>query len=208
MSSQHSASESLIQLVGDLYRIDEGETPVIPEVFAESIRTDAPIFNHPPNRWFYPVDSTNNHADLLYHHRRLQTICRNNNKYKLRLDNEPEWNDQVHSHILLEALTSQASASVNFQNITLSRIQPSFHDPDPDPALRETKVDYGIFLQPPQNDLLTRSLQNYYDVPITHLALNDDSRTPLTVSIETKSLLAPASQGPSQLANWVRAHFC
>ncbi|KAI3316919.1 hypothetical protein HD806DRAFT_516360 [Xylariaceae sp. AK1471] len=197
----------LLQLVTELYRIGQGETGIIPDIFAASMRRDAGLFNSLPDRWFCRPDPHDEGTELEYRHRRLQIICQNSKKCARRMEHEPGWNDQVHSPILSEALESRRNKGVDVRNITLSRIHPHFRDTDP--ALQETKIDYGIFLQPPEQDELAQRINvaRRHLPPVTHLSLSDDAPSPLAVSIETKSLLAAAVDGPSQLANWVRAHF-
>ena len=68
-------------------------------------------------------------------------ICRNSLKCKDKMEYEPAWNDLVHCRVLEEALEGQDV--IDFRNITLCRTLKAYDDP----ALRENKVDYGIFLR-------------------------------------------------------------
>ena len=99
---------------------------------------------------------------------------------------------------------------------TRCRILPQYRDSE----LDNNTVYYGIFLQPsPTTDptlytaLLRASPQTAQALlhssrpDITHVRLTDDARTPLGISIETKSQRAGLISGHAQLAGWVRAHF-
>lgn len=164
---------------------------------------DASFFNQPRPEWFY--EAPDSHDDLRAAHRQMRRICRNSLACLQRMEYEPAWNDLVHSRVLEEALDS--FDIVGFRNVTPCRTLKKFHDEDP--ALRDNKVDYGIFLQPDPGDGLADLLANLRgeSVDITHFPLSDLSPTPLAISIETKTLLANPIEGSVQLANWVRAHF-
>lgn len=173
----------------------------------EAMSAEAGFLRQPRPEWFSTASAEEDEAeDNADTHRTMQKICRNSRKCKVKMEYEPAWNDLVHSRILEEALDRQAS--VDFRNITLCRTLREFHDDDP--ALRENKVDYGIFLQPTQgNDGLSNRLADLSaeGIHVTHFALSDFAPTPLAISIETKTLQAKPIEGPVQLANWVRAHF-
>lgn len=73
-------------------------------------------------------------------------------------------------------------------------------------------MDYGIFLNPHPSAAETGTGRDKAAFPpggkpTSHLMLPDDALMPLAISIETKSLRADSITGPTQLANWVRAHF-
>ncbi|KAK3302587.1 uncharacterized protein B0T15DRAFT_577658 [Chaetomium strumarium] len=149
----------------------------------ESMSANAGMLDQPNPDWFYTA--RDGQEELRAVHRQMQKICRN-------------------------SLTtpSRAQNVVTFRNITLCRTLKAFHDDDP--ALRENKVDYGIFLQPARgDDGLAERLSDLAseDIDLTHFTLSDFAPTPLAISIKTKTLQAKPTEGSVQLANWVRAHF-
>ncbi len=101
---------------------------------------DAGILDQPHPEWFYTARDGQEEAV----HRQMLRICRNSLKCEEKMEYEPAWNDLVHCRVLEEALEGQVA--IDFRNITLCHTTKAFHDDDP--ALRENKVDCGIFLQP------------------------------------------------------------
>ncbi|KAK3356310.1 hypothetical protein B0T25DRAFT_536497 [Lasiosphaeria hispida] len=195
----------LESLAIDLKRIGDGRQSLIPDIFRESMGADAGVLDQPHPDWFYTAQDRQ--EELRDAHHQMQRICRNSLKCQDKMEYEPAWNDLVHCRVLEEAL--EGRAEVDFRNITLCRTLKIFHDDDP--ALRENKVDYGIFLQPTprEDDGLAERLADLgsENIDITHFTLSDFAPTPLAISIETKTLQANAMEGSVQLANWVRAHF-
>ncbi|KAK4132641.1 hypothetical protein BT67DRAFT_443540 [Trichocladium antarcticum] len=199
-----SVPAMLESLALDLKKIADGRQSLIPDIFRESMSADAGIFDQPHPDWFYTA--RDGQEELRAVHRQMRRICRNSLKCKDRMEYEAAWNDLVHCRVLEEALEGQDA--IDFRNITLCRTLKAFHDDDP--ALRENKVDYGIFLQPARGgDGLSERLSDLASegIDLTHLTLSDFAPTPLAISIETKTLQAKPIEGSVQLANWVRAHF-
>ncbi|KAL2191115.1 hypothetical protein L209DRAFT_760877 [Thermothelomyces heterothallicus CBS 203.75] len=137
-----SVPAMLESLALDLKKIADGRQSLIPDIFRESMSADAGIFDQPHPDWFYTA--RDGLEELRAVHRQMRRICRNSRKCKDKMEYGPAWNDLVHCRVLEEALEGQDA--VDFRNITLCRTLKAFHDDDP--ALRENKADYGIFLQP------------------------------------------------------------
>jgi hypothetical protein len=194
----------LESLAFDLKKIAGGRQPLIASEFWESMSADAGILDQPHPDWFYPAKDGLD--ELRFVHHQMQRICRNSLKCKGQMEHWPAWNGLVHCRILEEALEGQDATG--FRNITLCRTLKAFYDDDP--ALRENKVNYGIFLQPARGtDGLAERLSNLASesIDVTHFALSDFAPTPLAISIKTETLQAKPIKGHVQLANWVRAHF-
>lgn len=253
--------ENILELVGDLQEIGNGDRAVIPETFRKSIQRQSGL-RRAPDRWFHPVPrrtaagnsdagatgssgsvpNTDQEEDMLdqdgstmliCRHWRLHEIWTNTKTCERKMEHEPAWNDSVHAPILAESIRGHnavhyrnmytsypvhllARSKCVFPTLTTSlslnrtccRVSPEYRDPDP--LLGDNKVDYGLFLsRPPEHNNPTDSLSHSPDIllPCSHIQLSDGAPTPLAVSIETKSLRADGIGGPSQLANWVRAHF-
>ncbi|KAK4146931.1 uncharacterized protein C8A04DRAFT_9428 [Dichotomopilus funicola] len=199
-----SAPAVLESLAFDLKKITDGRQCLIPDMFYECMSANAGIFDQPRPEWFYTA--TEGQEELRAFHRQMQRICRNSLKCKDQMEYEPAWNDLVHCRVLEEALEGQDA--VDFRNIRLCRTLEAFYDGDP--MLRESEVDYGIFLQPErEGDRLSENLSDLAGegIDLTHFTLSDFGPTPLAISIKTKTLQARPDEGSVQLANWVRAHF-
>ncbi|KAK1761613.1 hypothetical protein QBC33DRAFT_502502 [Phialemonium atrogriseum] len=227
--------ENTLELVGDLQEIGNGDRAVIPETFRKSVQRQSGL-RRAPDRWFHPVprttatqnseaaatgssgsvSNTDQEEDMLdpdgrtmliCQHWRLHEIWTNTKTCERKMEHEPAWNDSVHAPILAESI--RGHNAVHYRNITCCRVSPEYRDPDP--LLGDNKVDYGLFLSqhPSEHNNPNDSLSHSPDIllPCSHIQLSDGAPTPLAVSIETKSLRADGIGGPSQLANWVRAHF-
>lgn len=157
-------------------------------------------FPPPQSRWFRPILPTEDMTELEYRDRRLRAIWNNSRRCTREMDHEAGWNGAVHGLIMAEALEDMSS-TVGLRNITSTRTNPVFLDKDK--GLGENRVDFGLFLT--GLSPFTAGLPE--DFPLLHLDLPDGARTPLAVSVETESLSAREADGPTQLANWVRAHF-
>lgn len=208
----------LERLAVGLQTIADGAQPLIPDLFRPSMEADTGFLNQLRPAWFYPARGPEHDPMRLFaSHSYIQRIHRNSLQCRDIMDHEPAWNGLVHARILEEAL--EGCDSVCFRDLTVCRTKKKYHDGDP--ALRENKVDYGIFLQPRSEGFTAsadRSADNNglaelladlagEDVDITHCTLSDLAPTPLAVSIETKTPQANTVEGSVQLASWVRAHF-
>ena len=71
--------------------------------------------------------------------------------------NEAEWNDRVHARVLAIAL--KTTTSLVYHNITAVGPAQDFRDPDPN--LKDSKVDYGIFLAPSTTASLKGVIEMY-----------------------------------------------
>lgn len=191
-------------LLDDLYSIATGGEGLVPDIFEASLASVRP---RPPRYCFLPVTEAAAsdaalRARLEREHFQLERIVRNSRTCAQRLAHEAEWNDRVHAQLLQEALDGW-SPVVDFRNITAVRTAADFLDPDP--VIRENKIDYGLFLYLEEPDLAYIRGRHPGGLALNHTNLGDD--VPLAVSIETKSLLADAVGGHTQLANWARAQF-
>ncbi|KAJ4310919.1 hypothetical protein N0V84_010723 [Fusarium piperis] len=144
-----------------------------------------------------------------YVHRRVSLIRRRTARCKTRMSHESSWNDSVHAP-LLEVALGEDHDDVTYENITQCRIYPELRDPDP--FLKDAKVDYGIFIEPQEGSGLHSSIQRFkslnHNNRVAHLKLSDERNTPIAISIETKNPKSNGElSGPAQLGTWVRAHF-
>lgn len=165
---------------------------------------DAGIFDQPHPGWFYTARE--GQEELRTFHRQMRRICRNSLKCKDKMEDGPAWNELVHCRVLEEAL--EGRDIVAFRNIRLCHTLKAFHDGDP--MIRESKVDYGIFLDSARGgDGLSESFLDVAreGIDLTHFTLSDFAPTPLAISIKTTTLQAEPVEGSVQLANWVRGHF-
>lgn len=199
--------QTVLDLLRDLISISSGKQAVIPSIFKGSLPSSWLYDPNNDDGLFFPLEDDQNDGSeqdfaLRHRHAILRDVCDQSRFCESRIEHEAGWNELVHSRLLSDALGGLAS--VHFRNITACRVRPAFRDPDP--AVGETKVDYGIFLNSPAVD--TESLRSELGtVPVTHFGLSDNAPTPLAISIETKSAAADKLMGSTQLATWVRAHF-
>ncbi|OIW24131.1 hypothetical protein CONLIGDRAFT_636923 [Coniochaeta ligniaria NRRL 30616] len=191
------------ELMAELTALGAGRKAVIPESFHGRMCSENEFLNQPDDRWFdQPAEDTDESRFRdLYRDGRLRSLWRRSLRCTERREHEAGWNDNVHGPLLYEALDDISNVAP--RNITTSRITLGFQDPDP--ALGGTKVDYGVFLESARLDDLGKTLGPR--LPLVHVDLSDLSRTPLLISVETKSSNAREADGPTQLANWARAHF-
>jgi hypothetical protein len=198
-------SQSVAKLVADLLEFGVGDVPVIPDLFRERMRVESAVFKPPKETWFCSTAGASDEEvdDWKYRDRRLREIWASSRRCKKEREHEPGWNDQVHAPMLSLALGGM-EGEVRARNITAIRTLGEFADPDP--KLGENKVDYGMFLEGFDDDkALLLPLPHH--LPWLHLDMPTPAKTPLAISIETKSLRRPEEEGATQLANWVRAHF-
>ncbi|KAI1162756.1 hypothetical protein F5B18DRAFT_366631 [Nemania serpens] len=160
--------------------------------------------------------SNSPNTDLEFQHRRLLRVCRatvdcNN---PARPVHEAEWNDKVHSSILELALddpdsASDAGESLVFHNVTDARVATLFRDQST--LLKDSMVDYGIFLAPSAASPLGNQISSFVGSSRFFTQLNAlegfEVDRPLAVAIETKRSRGGDANAPSQLANFARAHF-
>lgn len=195
----------ITKLVEDLMAFAAGDVAVIPDLFMDKMRNESPEYRKPKDRWFCSPDGTSDEEmdDLKYRDRRLREIWANSRRCKKEREHEAGWNDHVHAPMLMVALGGMEDR-VRARNITAVRTLGEFVDPDP--RLGENKVDYGMFLDGFAND--NGSLKALpRDLPWFHMNMTTPDKTPLAISIETKSLKNNQEEGTTQLANWARAHF-
>ncbi|GJC88110.1 hypothetical protein ColLi_10948 [Colletotrichum liriopes] len=184
---------------------------VIPSGMRERIEQHEDITNGPYPEWY--TETTAPQSVLEWEYQRLVHISEKSVECMERLDYEAGWNDRVHAPLLEVALETPAQASfpdIFFRNITASLISSDVLKQDA--VLKDTKVDYGIFIQPVgPDDELSVLIDDYIRVNpaanMTHTTLPDKPKTPLAISIETKSLSAKLNSGPAQLALWLRAQY-
>ncbi|KAI0423569.1 hypothetical protein F5Y09DRAFT_212093 [Xylaria sp. FL1042] len=156
-------------------------------------------------------------ADLEFQHRRLVRICQSSAQCNdpARPVYEAEWNDRVHAPILelaLDidlALEGSSEESLVFHNISDARVASSFRDPSA--LLKDSMVDYGIFLAPtltsPLGALITLIMAKSRSFMQFNALENFEIDRPLAIAIETKRTRSGDANAPSQLANFARAQF-
>ncbi|KAK2051149.1 hypothetical protein LY76DRAFT_420270 [Colletotrichum caudatum] len=205
-----TADASLKTLLKDLGSYEQVRG-VIPSGIRDCIEDLEDITNGPYPEWY--TETTAPQSVLEWEYQRLVHISEKSVECMERLDYEAGWNDRVHAPLLEVALETPAQApfpSLFFRNITASLISSAVLQQDA--VLKDTKVDYGIFLRPTgPDDELSILIDNYIRAnpfaTMTHTTLPDKPRTPLAISIETKSLSAKLNSGPAQLALWLRAQY-
>ncbi|KAK1974836.1 hypothetical protein LZ30DRAFT_384162 [Colletotrichum cereale] len=205
-----TADASLKALLKDLGSYEQVRG-VIPSGMRDRIEQLEDITNGPYPEWY--TETTAPQSVLESEYQRLAHISEKSVECMERLDYEAGWNDRVHSSLLEVALDTPARApfpDLFFRNITASLISSAVLQQDA--VLKDTKVDYGIFIRPVgPDDELSILIDDYIRAntfaTMTHTTLPDKPKTPLAISIETKSLSAKLNSGSAQLALWLRAQY-
>ncbi|KAL6366254.1 hypothetical protein LRP88_00099 [Fusarium phalaenopsidis] len=200
--------DKITALMRDLADLNNGQ--VIPHAMKARITEQEGFPNPPQDSWFLPV--TSDETVMMndeYIYRRICSIRRRTVKCKTRISHESSWNDSVHSP-LLEIALDEGDEDVTYENITQCRIYPELRDPDP--FLKDAKVDYGMFIEPHEGSRLYSLIQRFkflnQNNRVAHVKLSDERNTPIAISIETKNPKSNGElSGPAQLGTWVRAHF-
>ncbi|KAJ4246837.1 hypothetical protein NW762_013389 [Fusarium torreyae] len=198
----------ITSLMQDLARLNNG--PVILHAMKARITTHEGFPDPPQDSWFLPgIPNETNEMDDEYIYRRVSSIRRHTSKCKTHMSHESSWNDSVHVQLLDIAL-GESEEDVMYENITQCRIYKELRDPDP--FLKDAKVDYGIFVKPLEGSRLYTSIRDFknlnFNNHVAHVMLSDERSTPIAISIETKNPKSNGElSGPAQLGTWVRAHF-
>ncbi|KAH7016561.1 uncharacterized protein B0I36DRAFT_338103 [Microdochium trichocladiopsis] len=193
-------SDPLVDAIGDyMFSIDKADTtPTL------STSLDAPL----------TVAASSGILDRLFAHRSIIEVVAASNfcADPIRPVNEAGWNDRVHARVLDMAL--KEATCLLFHNITT--VSPAHDFRDPNPTLKDSKIDYGIFLSPSSTEPLKDAFDSFLRArrgpvgfPVRQLnALHQfESDRPMSVGIETKREHGGDAQGSNQLANWARIHF-
>ncbi|KHN97407.1 uncharacterized protein MAM_05004 [Metarhizium album ARSEF 1941] len=166
----------------------------------DRLTRDSGWANPPQDGWFYGdqdliasgvADSlswigNNADEDDVYIYRRLKKVRDNTIERTERMDYEAGWNEAIHWALLELALDTDACAGVCCRNVVYKELR------DPDPLLADTKSDYALCLDPPENSRLVELLRHYRRLNpqknrAAHIQFSDEASTPLAVGIETKS---------------------
>lgn len=149
----HKEDDPLRLLLRRLFRLEQNDTPFIPDIFRSSVQDH--LGDEPSDRWFYSTapPSTATHPTgedqglcqgqgqdvgaeaeaeridrLKYAHNRAKAICRNANQCVRDLSYEPEWNDKVQAAVLEEVLTGMEYDQYGYRKPSSANGRLAFHN--------------------------------------------------------------------------------
>ncbi|KAI1352311.1 hypothetical protein F5Y01DRAFT_280510 [Xylaria sp. FL0043] len=206
-----SVGRATASLVRDLATMRQ-KTGILPAALKSLMESQESINDPLDDTMFTSTTSAISAAELEFQHRRLVRICQSSAECNdpARPVYEAEWNNKVHAPILELALDADlaldgsSKKSLVFHNISDARVAFSFRDPSA--LLKDSMVDYGIFLAPTRTSPLGALITSMAKRLMQFNALeNFEMDRPLAVAIETKRTRGGDANAPSQLANFARA---